>query len=125
MTLDLVLKRQGNGTEYPLFLDIGHAAERNITWAYNFIHDDTTYQHLVDGSPHRSWRRLSKVSVLAIPDAKALQKLKSEEEEMRSGKVVIYDTPWLDDDRGISRYHFDTDKKEPKETYTFSIDINL
>ena len=131
MTFDIVVKRYGNGSEYPAFVDIGHGSEHNITWAYNFISNETEYEAL-QGRPRGRWGfgRAERRSMLALPSEAELKRRKEEMEQMEEEGVVACRgrmsafNQWLGDN--MARYEIlSKSDYEPQEEYRFSVEIAM
>lgn len=124
VTLDFSLTRSGNGTEYPAFLDLRYVVERNLTWAYNFVHTEEEYADLV--MPYRTSRRMSRPpslsvgSMLKAPSLKELERRRDREAGHQMG--IYYSSggryPLIN---GDVRYDFEEKDDLGKDQYTFQV----
>lgn len=128
VTLDFSLTRSGNGTEYPAFLDLRYVVERNLTWAYNFVHTEEEYADLV--MPYRTSRRMSRPpslsvgSMLKAPSLKELERRRDREAGHQMG--IYYSSggryPLIN---GDVRYDFEEKDDLGKDQYTFQLEIPM
>lgn len=128
VTLDFSLTRTGNGTEYPTFLDLRYVVERNLTWAYNFVHTEEEYADLV--MPYRTSRRMSRPpplpvgSMLKAPSLKELERRRDRDAEHSMG--IWYSSGGRYPlNNGDVRYDFEEKDDLDKGQYTFQLEIPM
>ncbi|KIR59102.1 hypothetical protein I314_05086 [Cryptococcus bacillisporus CA1873] len=128
VTLDFSLTRTGNGTEYPTFLDLRYVVERNLTWAYNFVHTEEEYADLV--MPYRTSRRMSRPpplpvgSMLKAPSLKELERRRDRDAEHSMG--IWYSSGGRYPlNNGDVRYDFEEKDDLDKGQYTFQLEIPI
>lgn len=127
MTFDITVRRHGNGSEYPAHLDIGHVTKRNISWVYDFIEREDEYQDLM-GEPRGHSTYEPKISMLMLPDAETLRRRKEDKETMMNQGHMMTSALgsfWWPVSEGHARYDFWENENDPKEEYTFSLEIPM
>ncbi|KIR78795.1 hypothetical protein I306_04157 [Cryptococcus gattii EJB2] len=128
VTLDFSLTRTGNGTEYPTFLDLRYVVERNLTWAYNFVHTEEEYADLV--MPYRTNRRMPRPpplpvgSMLKAPSLKELER-RRDREAGRSMGIWYSSGGRYPLNNGDVRYDFEEKDDLGKDQYTFQLEIPI
>ncbi|KAE8542879.1 hypothetical protein D1P53_000942 [Cryptococcus gattii VGV] len=128
VTLDFSLTRTGNGTEYPTFFDLRYVVERNLTWAYSFVHTEEEYADLV--MPYRTNRRMSRPhplpvgSMLKAPSLKELERRRDREAGHSMG--IWYSSGGRYPlNNGDVRYDFEEKGDLGREQYTFQLEIPI
>lgn len=133
ITLNLTLTRTGNGSEYPAWIDVAHSTETNITWAYRFVANESEYNELKSDMGPREVRYMRggpEPKVRMAPSIKQLEVEKKEKERSTDGAYSACSYGYF----GISgpplghqegRYDLLEDDKEPKEEYTFGLEVAL
>ncbi|KIR52842.1 hypothetical protein I315_04705 [Cryptococcus gattii Ru294] len=128
VTLNFSLTRTGNGTEYPTFLDLRYVVERNLTWAYNFVHTEEEYADLV--MPYRTNRRMPRPpplpvgSMLKAPSLKELER-RRDREAGRSMGIWYSSGGRYPLNNGDVRYDFEEKDDLGKDQYTFQLEIPI
>lgn len=128
VTLNFSLTRTGNGTEYPTFLDLRYVVERNLTWAYNFVHTEEEYADLV--MPYRTNRRMPRPpplpvgSMLKAPSLKELER-RRDREAGRSMGIWYSSGGRYPLNNGDVRYDFEEKDDLGKDQYTFQLEIPM
>lgn len=127
VTLDFSLTRTGNGTEYPTSLDLRYVAERNLTWAYNFVHTEEEYADLV--MPYRTSRLMSRQpllpvgSMLKAPSLKELERRRDRDAGYQMG--IWYSSGAYPLNNGDVRYEFEEKDDLGKDHYTFQLEMPM
>lgn len=130
MTLDILLSRTGNGTEYPAFLDIRVSAEKNITWAYTAAGSREAVDKVIEKQNARRVYDLPIFSavtrMLAIPTPEGLEKeRKCRQEEADRGEVCFLSgAGGIPMGNAVARKVFWSDDG-PQDQYAFQISFPM
>jgi len=132
LTLNITLTRTGNGSEYPAWINVAHATPNNITWAYQFVADDSEYSDLRDDMSMRGVRFSAHGAEPKLRMATSTRDLENEKKDKERGMDgnggpcgCEYYGGWGDFGSPKSRYYMLEDGKEPQEEYTFGLEIAL
>lgn len=128
ITLDIVLNRRGNGTEYPSVLNVNVHSSKELDWAKSRLGSEEAYQNLLDDksplSINRHWRDKS-TRRLAIKTMDILEKERGQRENSRHSSSHSYGQHRSPLRASQGRYDFE-DLDEPElDQYHFQIELEV
>lgn len=128
ITLDIVLNRRGNGTEYPSVLNVNLHSRKNLDWAKTRLDSEEAYQNLLDNNSQwdiTRYRRDGHIGRLAIKPMEILEKERAQREENWHGSASSYKRHRRPLKTGQGRYDFE-DLEEPElDQYRFQIELQM
>jgi hypothetical protein len=128
ITLNFTLTRTGNGSEYPASIDVAHGADRNITWAYQFVSNQSEYMYLLTTSGRDVDRHMYGPPFQRMKMAstdKELQDAKEREESRMNGAHPVYFSSMMRHGYAQARHDLWDEDREPREVYNFGLEIIL
>ncbi|ORY28977.1 hypothetical protein BCR39DRAFT_588501 [Naematelia encephala] len=129
MTINLLISRTGNGTEYPAYLDVKQTNERNITWAHNYIESEEAYDKItgVVSSPRRRrWMQGGREAgrMLVVKPQSVLEKDRDGKINAARGSVFTFDDGVMPWNGGDFRYDFGFDQGSD-ESYEVAVEVPI
>ena len=128
VTLNLTLTRTGNGSEWPSCIDVAHGADVNITWAYQFVSNVSEYMNLQTLSGRSDDRYMLGTPfqrMYLASTAGELEDAKTREEDRVNGWFPLFMDTMRRNGYVRARHNLWEDDKEPQETYSFGMEVNL
>ena len=128
MTLNITLQRTGNGSEYPLDIDFFLDADRNITWAFNFVRSEEEYDSLArgidDDEYYGGWMSgcSDSLGMVVTPSMDELERARRLDDDRRKGCMNFGPRDRFERGGGIRHTFRD---QEPREAYHFTVDVPL
>ncbi len=123
ITLNISLTREGNGTEIPAYLDVGHKTAINNTFARNYVFTEEEYQSITDPKDgmSMSWSGSKAHQVLLAKSLESLQEERAREKERSDVRCYdVFEGPRIP---GRTRHTFES--REIKDTYNILINMTL
>ena len=132
ITINFTLTRTGNGSEYPAWLEITHTSHPDITWARQFVDNDTEYESLQNGGMGLEESRwmwgAPRPKLRLMPPAKQLEEDKRVKERSLDGEGYMDGCS-----RGMTwgelpgrvRYEMWDENHDPQDEYAFGLEVVL
>jgi hypothetical protein len=130
ITLDIILNRRGNGTEYPSVLNVNLHSSKELDWAKTRLGSDAAYQDLLNDKSQRHVslaRQKGYMSIkrLAIKPMDVLEKDHEQREKSKHGSSYSYGQNRHPLSPGQGRYDFDDLEEAELDQYRFQIELHV
>jgi hypothetical protein len=129
ITLDIILNRRGNGTEYPSVMNVNLHSSKELDWAKTRLGSDAAYQDLLNDKSQRHVslaRQKGYMSIkrLAIKPMDVLEKDREQREKSKHGSYS-YGQNRHPLSPGQGRYDFDDLEEAELDQYRFQIELHV
>ena len=130
ITLDIILNRRGNGTEYPSVLNVNLQSSKDLDWAKTRLGSDAAYEDLLDERNHRGVARsrqngYTSAKRLAIKPMNVLEKDREQREKSKYGSSYSYGQHRHPLRKGQGRYDFEDLEEAELNQYRFQIELHV
>jgi hypothetical protein len=130
ITLDIILNRRGNGTEYPSVLNVNLQSSKELDWAKTRIGSDAAYHDLLEDKTHRGvvlsrQNRQMSAKRLAIKPLDVLEKDREQREKRKHGSSYSYGQHRHPLRKDQGRYDFEDLEEAELDQYHCQIELHV